>query len=80
MTYNSFPVSRAQYDKESRSRAEAEAVLEQKGHELYDTNLRLILETEAVLSALADTEAQRQREMLRAAGLWCTGLMGDLSC
>ena len=64
MTDDAPPVSRARYDRERRARAEAEAVLEQKSRELYEANQRLILETEAVRSALADTEALRQREMV----------------
>lgn len=62
MTEDAPPVSRARYDRERRARAEAEAVLEKKSRDLYEANQRLILETEAVRAALADTEALRQRE------------------
>lgn len=58
------PVSRGRYERERRARAEAEAVLEAKSRELYETNQRLILETEAVRAALANTEALRQRESI----------------
>ena len=64
MTDERPPVSRARYDREHRARCEAEAVLEQKSRELYEANQRLILETEAVRAALADTEGLRQRAMV----------------
>ena len=63
MTDIAPPVSRARYERERRARAEAEALLEAKSRELYEANQRLILETEAVRAALADTEALRLREM-----------------
>lgn len=56
------PVSRARYERERLARVEAEALLETKSRELYKANQRLILETEAVRAALAETEAMRVRE------------------
>ena len=57
-------VSRARYERERRARAEAEALLEAKSRELFEANLRLIAETEAVRTALSETEAIRQRESI----------------
>ena len=56
------PVSRARYEREKLARLEAEALLDSKSRELYEANQRLILETEAVRAALAETEALRARE------------------
>ena len=57
-------VSRIRFERERRARAEAEALLERKSRELYEANQRLILETEAVRSALAETEAARAQEAI----------------
>ncbi|TGD61316.1 PAS domain S-box protein [Tabrizicola sp. WMC-M-20] len=57
-----LPVSRARYDREKKARTAAEALLEAKSRELYETNQRLIHETEAVRAALTETESVRLRE------------------
>ncbi len=56
------PVSRARYDRERRARIAAEALLEAKSREVFEANRRLIHETEAVRTALSETDALRQRE------------------
>lgn len=56
------PVSRARFDRERRARQEAETLLEDKARELYAANQRLMRESEAVRSALAETEELRARE------------------
>ncbi len=56
------PVSRARYERERRARAEAEALLETKSRELFEASRRLVLESEAVRAALAETHALRARE------------------
>lgn len=57
-------VSRARFERERKARAEAEALLETKSRELYETNQRLIRESEAVRAALAETEAARAQEAI----------------
>ncbi len=55
-------VSRPRYERERRARVEAEALLEAKSTALYEANQKLVLDSQSLRAALAETEALRQRE------------------
>ncbi len=55
-------IAQSLYEQEKQARLEAEALLEAKNKEIQEINHRLLAETEAVRSALADTESVRLRE------------------
>ncbi len=55
-------VSRELYEREVAARREAEALSEARKREVVELRRRLVVETEAVRSALAETETLRQRE------------------